>query len=248
MGFFELRSGSMGEMIEFASNGSRAGGYLAAPEGGSGPGVIVIQEWWGLVDHIKDVCDRFATAGFVALAPDLYHGQKVQPGEPDEAGKAMMAMKMDQAARDMSGAVDEVLRRSSGDKVGVIGFCMGGGLALVLATQRPDAVAAVVPCYGIIPWPDAQPDYSSMSAAVLGHYAEKDSFFTPEAANALAAQLHALGKSVEMVIYPGTDHAFFNDTRPEVYDANAAPRVVGPHRGVLLVTPVVNPSTGGAFG
>ena len=118
----------------------------------------------------------------MALAPDLYHGQKVQPGEPDEAGKAMMAMKMDQAARDMSGAVDELLRRSSGDRVGVIGFCMGGGLALVLATQRPDAVAAVVPCYGIIPWPDAQPDYSAMSAAVLGHYAEKDDFFTPEAA------------------------------------------------------------------
>ncbi len=214
----------MGEMIEFPSNGSTAGGYLAVPEGGSGPGVIVIQEWWGLVDHIEDVCDRFAAAGFVALAPDLYHGQKVQPGEPDEAGKAMMAMKMDQAARDMSGAVDEVLRRSTGDKVGVIGFCMGGGLALVLATQRPDAVAAVVPCYGIIPWPDAQPDYASMSAAVLGHYAANDSFFTPDAANALADELRALGKSVEIVIYPGTDHAFFNDTRPEVYDADASPR------------------------
>jgi len=212
----------MGEMTEFASNGSTAGGFLSRPEGGSGPGVVVIQEWWGLVDHIKDVCDRFAAEGFVALAPDLYHGQKVQPGEPDEAGKAMMAMKMDQAARDMSGAVDEVLRHSTGDKVGVIGFCMGGGLALVLATQRPDAVAAVVPCYGIIPWPDAQPDYASMSAAVLGHYAGNDSFFTPEAANELADQLRALGKSVEIVVYPDTDHAFFNDTRPEVYDAEAA--------------------------
>jgi carboxymethylenebutenolidase len=212
----------MGELIEFASNGSTAGGYVATPESGGGPGVIVIQEWWGLVDHIEDVCDRFAAAGFVALAPDLYHGKKVRPGEPDEAGKAMMAMQMDQAARDMSGAVDEVLRRSTGDKVGVIGFCMGGGLALVLATQRPDAVAAVVPCYGIIPWPDAQPDYADMTAAVLGHYAEKDDFFTPEAANALADQLRALGKSVEIVIYPDTDHAFFNDTRPEVYNAEAA--------------------------
>src|SRR5580698_10898526 len=134
----------MGETVEFPSNGSTAGGYLAIPGSGSGPGVIVIQEWWGLVDHIRDVCDRFAAAGFVALAPDLYHGVTV--AEPDEAGKAMMALKMDQAARDMSGAVDAVLQRSTGDHVGVIGFCMGGGLALVLATQRPDAVAAVVPC------------------------------------------------------------------------------------------------------
>src|SRR6202789_2877639 len=212
----------MGEMIEFASNGPTAGGYLATPEGGGGRGVIVIQEWWGLVDHIEDVCDRFAAAGFVALAPDLYHGKKVRPGEPDEAGKAMMAMQMDQAARDMSGAVDEVLRRSSGDKVGVIGFCMGGGLALVLATQRPDAVAAVVPCYGIIPWPDAQPDYGALTGAVLRHYAANDDFFTPAAAEALGEQLRGLGKEAEIIVYPGTDHAFFNDTRPEVYNAEAA--------------------------
>ena len=96
---------------------------------------------------------------------------------------------------------------------------MGGGLALVLATQRPDAVSAVVPCYGIIPWPDVQPDYGALEAAVLGHYAEKDDFFTPEAANALGEQLRSLGKSVEIIVYPGVDHAFFNDTRPEVYDA-----------------------------
>ncbi len=99
---------------------------------------------------------------------------------------------------------------------------MGGGLALVLATQRPDAVAAVVPCYGVIPWPDAQPDYAAMNAKVLGHYAEKDGFFSPEAANALGEQLRGMGKSAEIIVYPDTDHAFFNDTRPEVHDAEAA--------------------------
>ena len=220
--WFRLRSIGVGEMIEFPSNGTSAGGYLAIPKGDSGPGVIVIQEWWGLVDHIRDVCDRFAAAGFVALAPDLYHGVTVPPTEPDEAGKAMMALKMDEAALDMSGAVDEVLRRSRGDHVGVIGFCMGGGLALVLATRRPDAVAAVVPCYGLIPWPDARPDYAALSAAVLGHYAGNDDFFTPAAAEALGEEFRGLGKQVEIVIYPDTDHAFFNDSRPEVHNAEAS--------------------------
>ena len=202
-------------MIDFPSNGTGAVGYLATPADGTGPGVIVIQEWWGLVDHIKDVCDRFAAEGYFALAPDLYHGETV--AEPDEAGKAMMALQMDQAGRDMSGAVDELVRRTGRPHVGVIGFCMGGGLALVLATQRPDAVAAVVPCYGVIPWADAQPDYSAMSAAVLGHYAGRDDFFTPEAAQALGEQLRRLGKEAEIVVYENTDHAFFNDTRLEVY-------------------------------
>ncbi|HEY7948396.1 MAG TPA: dienelactone hydrolase family protein, partial [Acidimicrobiales bacterium] len=160
----------MGEMIEFPSNGSTDSGYLAVPASGAGPGVVVIQEWWGLVPHIKDVCDRFASAGFSALAPDLYRGKQVS--EPDEAGKEMMAMQLDRAGKDMSGAVDELRRRSGGDEVGVVGFCMGGGLALVLAAQRPDAVKACVAFYGVIPWPDAQPDYAQMSAGVLAHIAE----------------------------------------------------------------------------
>ncbi len=214
----------MGEMIEFPSNGSADQGYLAMPTSSgptsSGPGVVVIQEWWGLVPHITDVCDRFAAAGFVALAPDLYRGTKV--AEPDEAAKAMMAMELDRAARDMSGAVDEVRRRSGGDTVGVVGFCMGGGLALVLATQRPDAIAACVSFYGVIPWPDVKPDYSKMRAHVLAHIAEHDDFFGPEAAAALEAQLKSLGVDAEFHIYPGADHAFFNDTRPEVYDSAAS--------------------------
>ena len=212
----------MGEIVEFPSNGTNGSGYLATPEQGAGLGLVVIQEWWGLVPHIKDVCDRFAAEGFTALAPDLYQGRTAT--EPDEAGKEMMAMDMARAARDMGGAVDFLLASDAvrGDGVGVTGFCMGGGLALVLACQRPDAVTACVPWYGLIPWPDAQPDWSALAAPVRGHYAEEDAFFGPDQVAALEAQLKDLGKDVELTVYPGVDHAFFNDTRPEVHDPAAS--------------------------
>jgi carboxymethylenebutenolidase len=210
----------MGATIDFPSNGSSATGYLAIPEGGGGIPLVVIQEWWGMVPHIRDVADRFAAEGFVALVPDLYHGEETT--EPDEAGKLMMALNLQQAAKDMSGAVDEVRRRSGRDAVGVTGFCMGGGLALVLATQRPDAVKACVPWYGLIPWPDATPDWSALQAAVLGHYAELDEYFTPELAAGLQTTLRDLGKDAELIVHPGVHHAFFNDTRPEVHDAATA--------------------------
>jgi carboxymethylenebutenolidase len=210
----------MGEMIEFPSNGAQDPGYLAVPDSGGGPGVVVIQEWWGLVPHIKDVCDRFAREGFVAVAPDLYHGEPTT--EPDEAGKKMMALRLDQTARDLSGAVDELVRRTGRDKVGVVGFCMGGGLALVLATQRPDAVAACVSFYGVVPWPEAQPDYAKLSAAVLGHFGTEDASNPPETVRQVEERMRSLGKEVAFYFYEGADHAFFNDDRPEVYDPEAA--------------------------
>lgn len=214
----------MGERIEYPRDGGTGQGYLAVPDGGSNGtvGVLVLQEWWGLVDQITRTCDRFAAAGFTALAPDLYHGTAVPLTEPDEAAKHMMALEMGQAATQLSGAVDELLARTGRTSIGVVGFCMGGGLALVLGCQRPDAVAAVVPAYGVIPWPDAQPDYTTMVAAVLGHVAELDGSFTPDAARALEATLRGLGFDADFVVYPGVDHAFFNDDRPEVYDADAA--------------------------
>jgi carboxymethylenebutenolidase len=210
----------MGEMVEFASNGGTAEGYLAVPEGGSGPGVLVIQEYWGLVPHIKDVADRFAAEGFVALAPDMYHGATAS--EPDEAGKLMMAMNLERAAKDLSGAVTLLQERSGRNEIGVVGFCMGGGLALVLGTLRPDAVKAVVPFYGVIPWPSAQPDWSKLDAAVQGHYAALDGYFTPAKAQELEKTLKDLGKDVEIFVYPDVDHAFFNDTRPEVHSPEAS--------------------------
>ncbi|MGD0313685.1 MAG: dienelactone hydrolase family protein [Acidimicrobiales bacterium] len=214
----------MGEIIEFPSNGSTGQGYIAVPANGSesSSGIIVLQEWWGLVDQIKRTCDRFADAGFTALAPDLYHGTTVPLTEPDEAGKQMMSLTMDAAAKDLSGAVDELIRRTGRPGVGVIGFCMGGGLALVLGTQRPDAVKAIVPAYGLIPWPDAQPDYSALDAAILGHAAGQDDYFTPDAARELEAQLRALGKDVEFHHYPDAGHAFFNEDRPEAYHEESA--------------------------
>ena len=208
----------MGEMVEFASNGSTAPGYLARPASGSGPGLVVIQEWWGLNDHIKDVTERFAAAGFVALAPDLYHGTVV--AEPDEAGKEMMALDLGRAARDLSGAVDLLQAESGQDKIGVTGFCMGGGLTLTLACQRPDAVAVAVPWYGVIPWENAQPDWSALEATIVAHIAEHDDFFGPAAAAELDATLRDLGKNATFHVYAGAEHAFFNDTRPEVHQAD----------------------------
>lgn len=208
----------MGEMIEFASNGGTAPGYLARPESGSGPGLVVIQEWWGLNDHIKEVADRFAAEGYVALAPDLYHGTVTE--EPDEAGKEMMALDLARAARDLSGAVDLLRAESGQDKIGVTGFCMGGGLTLTLACQRPDAVAVAVPWYGVIPWEGAQPDWAAVEGTIIAHIAENDGMFSPEAAAELGATLDGLGKDATFHVYENGEHAFFNDTRPEVYSAD----------------------------
>jgi carboxymethylenebutenolidase len=209
----------MGELADFPSNSHSASGYLAVPASGSGPGVSVIQEWWGLVPHIESVCDRFAGEGFVALAPDLFHGKTTT--EPDEAGKLMMALNVGEAARDLGGAVDFLKAHEavSSDGLGVVGFCMGGGLALVLATTRPDDIGACAPFYGVIPWESAQPDWSKLQAPVRGHFAENDGFFSPDKARELEQTLRELGKDAEIEIHPGVDHAFFNDDRPEVYSA-----------------------------
>lgn len=213
----------MGRMVEFPSNGSTGGGYLAPAHEGAGLGVVVIQEWWGLVDHIVDVCDRLSAEGFTALAPDLYHGRTVPNREPDEAAKAQRALDLARAASDLSGALDFLQAHPSvrGHGVAVVGFCTGGGLALWLATLRPDAVRAVVPFCGLAP-KGAEPDWSCLAAAVEGHYAEHDDLAEPPAVAAFEAQLHDLGKEVRVFTYPGTTHAFFDDTRPEVHDTEAA--------------------------
>jgi len=207
----------MGEMVEFKSNGGTCTGYLA---GTSGPGVIVIQEWWGLVPHITDIADRFAAEGFVALAPDMYHGEATD--EPDLAGKLLMSMNLATAGKDLSGAVDLLQERTGRTKVGVTGFCMGGGLALMAACLRPDAIAAAAPFYGGMR-PDTVIDWDNLAAVVEGHYAATDrGTAAPEAVKELEATLRGKGKNATFHVYLGTQHAFFNDTRPEVYDAAVA--------------------------
>ena len=209
----------MGEMIEFQANGRTAPGYLALPESGKGPGLVVIQEWWGIVDHIKELCDRFAGAGFVALAPDLYHGEKTK--SPDAAGKLMMALNIGEAAKDMRGAADHLLAMDAvrSKKVGIMGFCMGGQLALFAGCEFPDRFGAVVDFYGV--HPNAKPNFPQLEAPVLGHFAKRDGFVTPDVASALVEELERWGKKIEAHFYDA-DHAFFNDHRPEVYSPEDA--------------------------
>ena len=139
----------MGETVEFPVNGTTAGGYVAVPDSSGGPGVLVLQEWWGLVPQIKGVCDRLAMEGFVALAPDLYHGEMATHTEMDKAGELMTMLPPDRAARDMSGAIDHLLAHeaTTGSAVGVVGFCMGGMLSLTITALEGDRVAAAAPFY-----------------------------------------------------------------------------------------------------
>ena len=209
----------MGSMVEFPTNGKRGSGYLAAPAHGAGPAIIVIQEWWGLVDHVKDVADRFAAEGFVALAPDMYHGETAT--SPDEAGKLMMALKIDEAEKDLRGGIDYVLSCEdvTGARVGTVGFCMGGQLSLFAACANAK-VGACVDFYGI--HPNVTPDLPSLHAPVLGFFAENDTFVPPDVARTLEANLEAAGKTADITVFTGADHGFFNDTRPDVYHAEYA--------------------------
>src|SRR4029079_14189700 len=196
-------------MVDFKSNGGTASGYLVRPASGSGPGVLVMQEWWGLDWGIKEVADRLGQAGFVAMAPDLYHGELAGHDEMDKAAHLMQSLPPERAGRDMSGAVDYLSSRPSvtSPGIGVVGFCMGGLLSFLIAADRPDKVKAVAPFYGF-PQGAAEPDWSKLTAKVQGHMAESDSFFPPEAARALEAKLRGLGKDVTLTVHPGTGHAF----------------------------------------
>ncbi|MFT3899377.1 MAG: dienelactone hydrolase family protein [Gordonia sp. (in: high G+C Gram-positive bacteria)] len=194
--------------VTFESGGRTVHGFLKLPPSGSGPGVIVIQEWWGLTTHVADLTRRFAAEGFVALAPDLYGGRTTH--DSDEAAGLLEALPVEEAAKDLSGAVDYLLERPEvvGDAVSAVGFCMGGGFVLVLAAQQGDKIAKAVPFYGLPPVPQ---DYSNLSAQVLGHYAETDEWLDRADIDAEAAKIEEQsGQQVDFRFYPA-GHAFLND-------------------------------------
>ncbi|MGW0246562.1 dienelactone hydrolase family protein [Nocardia goodfellowii] len=206
--------------VTFPSNGHTAHGYLRIPESGTGPGVIVIQEWWGLTTHIADICDRLAREGFVALAPDLYGGPTTH--DAAEAKEMLISLPVERATQDLSGAVDFLLDQESvtSEHVGVIGFCMGGGFALGLAAERPEQVSAAVPFYGM---PKDADKAATIACAVQGHYGEKDGSIPVEAVQALFDKLSGTGDTAaELHLYPA-GHAFLNDENLiGTYDPEAA--------------------------
>lgn len=207
------------EMVSYADGqGGTLSGYVARPSGqGKRPAVVVIQEWWGLNDNIKDIAQRFAAEGFVALAPDLYHGAVVS--EPNEARKLVMQLDMTTAVEEIRRGIDYLLSRSdvAGPQVGLTGFCMGGGLTLRTALAD-DRLVAAIPWYGS---PLTGEEAAQAKAPIQGHYGEADSGIPVAAVRAMEQGLTAAGIPNEIYLYPGAGHAFFNDTRPS-YDAAAA--------------------------
>jgi carboxymethylenebutenolidase len=206
--------------IEFPTSAGSAPGYLAVPAGEHGPATIVLQEWWGVDEHVRSLCDRLAAEGFYALAPDLYRGETTT--QPSEAQQKMMAMSMADAEKDMCGAADFLASQPGfeGPGVGAVGFCLGGGLAVWAAATCPNIAAAVTYYYVM---PHGKPDFSGIGCPVLGHFGTGDEFVPVQAAEALEVELRDAGANVEFHFYEGAGHAFFNDTnRMGTYDDGLA--------------------------
>ena len=201
--------------VTFSSEAGQASGHLARPGKGK-PGIILIQEWWGLVPHIKDVAGRFAAQGYLALAPDLYHGKSTV--EAAEAEHLMKGLDWGRAATEIAGAVRYLREAEGATRVGVTGFCMGGALTIIAATQP--GVDAYVAFYGFPPAGAAA--LEKISAPGLIFFGEQEEFFSVPEAKAFAEAQRKRGRGCEVIIYPGAGHAFFNNDRPEAYRRDAA--------------------------
>lgn len=194
-----------GEMVEFASNGGTAQGYLATPGSANGKALIVVQEWWGLQPEIKGIADRYAEAGYTALVPDLWRGEVTD--QPDEAQQKLMGMNVEQAEQDLRGAVDFVAEKAGADKVGSTGYCIGGALCLFAAALNPKVVASSSFYYV---FPHGKPDWSKIDGPVLMHFGTNDDFIPVADAEALVAEAKAGGVNVDVEFYEGAGHAFCN--------------------------------------
>ena len=200
-----------GTIVTFKSNGGTASGYLSLPASKKGKAIILLQEWWGLVDHIKDVADRLAKEGFVVLAPDLYHGEATT--NPTDAQKLAMAMEISQVEKDVRGCVDYLLTsgNASSKSIGIVGFCMGGALSLYSACLNPQISACVV-FYGIRK--DVENKFDQLKAKVIGFFGDQDKGNPIERVREIESILQKKDKGNKFTVYAGAQHAFFNDTRP----------------------------------
>jgi carboxymethylenebutenolidase len=207
-----------GSIVEFKSNGGTAKGYLSLPASKKGKAVILLQEWWGLVPHIKDVADRLAKEGFVVLAPDLYHGEATT--NPTDAQKLAMAMEISQVEKDVRGCVQYLLSSeyTTTKHVGIVGFCMGGALSLYSACLN-EQISACIVFYGIRK--DVENSFDKLKAKVIGFFGELDKGIPVERVREVEKKLKVLNKDNSFTVYPGANHAFFNDTRPAYHEEAA---------------------------
>jgi carboxymethylenebutenolidase len=210
-------------MTEFQVDGRTISGYLAEPSHGSGPGVVVLHAWWGLTQPFRQVCDRLAEAGFVALAPDLYRGKTTASVEEAQALGSALDRDVERVRGDIVGAMqflrqhDATQRAAGRGKLALVGFSLGGAYALDMSVTLAEQIAAVVTFYASYPGLD----YRKASAAYLCHFAQDDPFEPAESAAEMERALKAAGRPVTCYTYPGTKHWYFEANRPE-YDAESA--------------------------
>jgi carboxymethylenebutenolidase len=194
-----------GTVVDFASNGGSAHGYLATPDEPNGKALVVVQEWWGLQPEILAIADRYAANGYFALAPDLYYGDTTE--QPDEAQQKLMALDVEQAEKDLRGAVDFVASQAGVDEVGSTGYCMGGALSIFAAALNPK-VAATSSFYYV--FPHKKPEFSKIEGPVLMHFGTADDFIPVDDAKALVKEIEDAGVDVRAEFYEGAGHAFCN--------------------------------------
>lgn len=207
-------------MQEFQVGDATARGYLALPQSGTGPGVLVLHAWWGLVPTFVEVCDRLAAAGFVAFAPDLYHGRTAATIAEAEALQEVMEGNDGARLRPIAHAGLERLLddpRVTRPAIGIVAFSMGVYYALELSALQPEAVAAVVAFYGL-----GDADQSTARAGYQGHFAEHDQYQSLDEMRSMEADIRAAGHETDFHVYPGAAHWFFEADRPDAYDAEAA--------------------------